>query len=1511
MVQHCFKKITLFLLILLGLLEYVTAQTANKLSKFPEDSIKFFETMDDMLREVRSKEGKELMEEFKTIWYGGVYSTAEREKIYKTCNYFLKKRLDPFPHFSSYLQTIINFKKSDLGQDNYDAWLMNLEKVIEGKSIHKLEEYLNFSGSFFSEKAIYKSNTTKWVVDAKSFIFDYSDKPFLVFPSTNLKCYAKGDSSIIYNTSGIYYPTIDLWEGKNGTIDWVRAGFDKKKVYAELSKYKIDTKSSDYQADTVTFYNHIWFKAPIIGRVNEKVLANADTSNASYPEFVSYEKRYEIPNIIKNVDYQGGFTLKGNKFIGSGDDQKDALLIIYRENKPKVKAYSKSFTIRASRINSNEAHVVIYLEEDSISHPKLDMTILSKERVLSLVRSEEGLSKTPFFNSYHQVEMYFEQVKWKLDEPTMSFGPLEGTITSEALLDSKDFFRQDQFDRLTGIDANNPLSVVLNCSRKNDNAQKLSLKEVSKCFGISESQTKSYLIKLSTLGFLEYHLASDEITLRDKLQHFVFSNAQKSDYDMIQFKSVKSGGVNNALLNLLNNEVRMEGVEFILLSDSQRVFVYPEGQKITLKKNRDFTFTGVINAGGFEYFGKEFEFEYDKFKIKMPQIDSSRIYVNVGQKDDRGREIESMVRSTIENLTGELLIDNPGNKSGIKSIAKYPVFRCTGNSYVYYDKKSIFGGVYNRDRFYFQLKPFEFDSLDNFPLRSLNFEGTLTSSDIFPEFQESISLMNDLSLGFIRKTPEGGFPAYKGKGIYKNDIILSNRGLRGDGTLSYLTSTIESNDFIFFPDSMNTVAKNFEIEERTSGIEVPPVFGQEVKIHWRPYQDFMNASHTDKPIAMYDGSKFTGTLTNGPKGLTGNGMLAFQKAEVESKLHRFKFSEFDADTAEFRLRSDNEGPDNALSFATNNVKAHIDFKAKKGDFVANGGGSFVEFPQNKYIAFMDKFTWYMEEEGIELSATTKIKDEVSGVQLEGSEFISVHPNQDSLRFYSNAARYDVKNHIITAKQVKFINVADAMLYPDSEKVVIHKEAQIQPLTNAQIIANSTNKYHKIYNATINIGGRYKYHGSGSYDYLDENKKSQGIYFADIHVDSSRQTVAKGTVQAADNFTLSPNYEYKGDVILEASKKDLTFDGNGRLNYNCESIPKSWFRFKGEIDPNDIYIPIDSILRNDEKNPIAASIMIKNDSAHIYPRFVSPAKKYSDIEMVHAHGFLYFDKTIQQYKISNMAKLNEIALPGNYVSLNTANCNMYAEGKMNFGVDFGAVKINPVGQANYYTSSDSTSIVAMLLIDYFFNENAMDIMAKKIKKNEGLEGVNSDRTVFERGLQEYVGKETADKLISQLNLYGEFKKFPDSLNKTLFINDVKFRWDGKNRSYKSVGKIGIGNIYKEELNKYVDGQIEIVKKRSGDILFVNLQMDESSWYFFNYTRDIMYTLSSDDDFNKSVKDTKGDKKKLKYGKGKTYTFQMASAKKRNDFLRKFNAESAAVETEDEVDSKKKNKDKGNE
>ena len=91
--------------------------------------------------------------------------------------------------------------------------------------------------------------------------------------------------------------------------------------------------------------------------------------------------------------------------------------------------------------------------------------------------------------------------------------------------------------------------------------------------------------------------------------------------------------------------------------------------------------------------------------IDLNHIDSVQLSVPVQpiKRDMYGNEILTTVRTVIEAVTGDLRIDHPSNKSGIRkdSFPEFPIFRSFEDSYAYYDKNSIYNGVYNRDRFSF------------------------------------------------------------------------------------------------------------------------------------------------------------------------------------------------------------------------------------------------------------------------------------------------------------------------------------------------------------------------------------------------------------------------------------------------------------------------------------------------------------------------------------------------------------------------------------------------------------------------------------------------------------------------------------------------------------------------------------------------------------------------------------------------------------------------------------------
>jgi len=1462
----------------------------------------FFESVE---KREDKKAGEALIEKFTPFWNN--LSESKKDAVISNCNRMIDKKMRPFPQFNTYLKTIINFENARQNEDNFNVFHLVLENLIEKSRGKNYMAFLEFCETLFLDNTLYKSPTTRWTADNSGYEIKYeNDVPYVIYNSLNLTGYANDDSTVINSTKGIYYPLDNKWKGNGGIITWERAGFPRDMVWADIKKYEINLKFSKYEIDSVTFYNKNFFDEPLIGSLNEKVLANVTPDKALYPEFKSYDLRLKIENIFEDINYEGGFSMQGARLFGSGDKDNDAYLTFKREGKPFIKAGAMTFVISKDKISSSNANVTIYLDKDSIYHPSIQLKYIDNKKEVSFLRDKTGLSNSPYFNSFHNVDMYFEALYWNMKEPKIDLRMIKGLGSeSNALFESSNYFSEFRFEKIQALDDINPLIIILNYTLKTK-SKEFTLNEMASYMRISTEQAKIVLINLANMGFLMYDLNYDKIIVKDRLLQYVNSKAGKIDYDVIQFNSSVNEGI-NASINLLNFDLNLNGVERVFLSDSQNVVIYPKYQKLTIKKNRDFAFDGKVNAGLFEYFGKLFTFEYNNFKINMPVVDSLsfRVFDKTKQPDNYGRYPLVRVKSVIQDISGELLIDAPNNKSGIKPFNEYPIFISKKDAFVYYNRSYIQNGVYTKDRFYFHLEPFTIDSLNTFSTEGLEFKGYLASADIFPDIYEPLKVQPDFSLGFVKKTPPEGYPVYKGKGTYHDLINLSNNGLIGHGTLNYLASVSQSDKFIFFPDSMRAFVQDFELAEQTAAVEYPQVTGKDVDEKWLPYQDQMIVSKINNPIEMYNKqSKLNGSVTLSPTELSGKGTMVFSDAEMDSRMFKFKQHFFDADTADFRLKTYDLSE---LAFSTKNYKSHIDFVKRKGEFKSNGGGSKVEFPVNQYICFMDEFDWYMDKEEIELAVDVNdkmknLKDktirELADIDISGSEFISVHPDQDSLRFVSPRAKYNLRNNIIYAEDVKIIKVADAAIFPGDGNVTIYKKAQMETLKNAQILANMVTRFHTMYNANVNIISRKKYQGNAYYDYIDETDAKQLIFFDVVDVDTTVQTYAKGSIRKEKNFTLSPDFDYNGNVTLTASKEFLKFDGATRIKQSCDTTHVNWLKFNAEINPKEIYIPIPENIKDENNTPLFVSLMHSTDT--LYSAFLRPKIKSTDFPIVSAKGFLFFDKSRRQYKVSSMDKLRQFNLPGNYFSLDRDNCFTYSEGKLNLTTGLGRVVFDVYGNIENTIADGKTNIDAFIILDFFFSDNAMKIFTDNLEKYNDLQPVDITGETYGKSLSEVIGIEAADKFISDLNLVGRVRgRFPEELQKTFVLSHVNLTWNPKTKSYQSFGKIGLGNMQKNLINKYINGYVELVQRRGGDVLNIYFELDAGDWYFFSYQNKVMQAWSSHKEFMQIITDVKPQNRKLKSDKGEApYSYYVSSERRVKEFLKKFQTEDEDKGTKDE-------------
>jgi hypothetical protein len=1479
---------------------------SQTIKNFTSDPLKFPEEMETFLTETNKKQGQEIMDGFNKEWAGGKFSSTQQEAIYRTANSMLRKRMKAFPDFANYISTLTGFAETGQSAERFDSWQASLDKLLLLPT-KNFTRYVDICNDLFRTNSLYVSPAVRWYGTSADYKFEFDSVAKIVFPKMDLVCTTKGDSSIIYGTQGIYFPNRERFEGEGGNVNWIRAGWDEKTVRATLSRYAIDVSKAEYVADSVQFYNSTYFNKPLQGKFTDKILANVTAENASYPKFESYTTTFEIKNIVPDVDYVGGFSMIGNRMVGSGTTDEYAKLIFKRDKKPFLVAGSKAFVVRKDKVTSDNASITIFYGKDSIYHPGVEFKYIVADRELALIRGGDGKNQSPCFDSYHNMDLYFDALYWKIDDPIIDMKMISGVGESKAVFESSNFFRKNRFLKLQGLSEVHPMfSVKQYCER---HATKVVYtEELAKEMRMAAPEVRQMLITLSNQGFVTYDPSEDKAVVKDRLNYYLLANSGKTDYDVIQFESVINAKP-NASINLLNFEITMRGVSQIVLSDSQNVIIYPANQEVKIQQNRDFTFAGRVKASRFDFYGKDFNFDYQNFKVNLNNVDSLRLKVEdeTAQPDQYGRQPLVYVRSVLENITGDLLIDFQGNKSGLKPYTEYPIFNSKKDSYVYYDRPFIQEGVYQKDKFYFHLDPFTIDSLDNFSKAGLRFGGEFVSAGIFPDFRDSLSLQPDLSLGLVRTTPETGWPAYGGKGTFTDKVSLSNDGLIGSGKIEYLTSVSHSDRYIFLPDSMNANANDF-VNKKTiyANVEFPDVKAKDVYLHWMPKKDVMYVNKKLDPIDMFEGQAvLTGNLQLKPSGMTGTGLMTFAASELESDHFKYKQNVFDADTSDFRLTSDNT---NALAFSTNNVQSHIDFDKRVGDFKSNGGGSYVKFPLNQYICFIDQFTWFMDNKEIEMSSSSSASQSVadtalSGLNLTGSEFISVEPTQDSLRFKAPHAKYSLRDYLIKADKVALIQTGDASVIPDSGKVVVERYAKMRTLTNARIVANNTTRYHTIYNASVNILGRKRYEGSGDYDYVDESNTRKHFHFEKITVDTTYQTVADADINESEDFYLSPMFGFKGGVRLAASKQHLVFTGYAKPKFACDSVPANWIRFSNEVDPSNVMIPINSAI-TDNGDRLRAGIFQSNDDKGVYAAFLAPKNNPRDSAMIETNGFLYYYKPGNEFRITSKEKMDKPKIPGEYMSLNNQKCIIYSEGKLNFNIDVGQLKMFTAGNATYNWNNDSTKLDLLMALDFYFNDEALKSMADYFGVTASLPPTaDNSRATYEEGLGEFAGKEKAEKMITEMNLYGSFKKIPDELRHTFFFTDIKMRWDKSNRTFKSVGPIGIGSIDKTSVNKFVNGFIEIVHKRSGDAITVYLEPENQTWFYFSYSRGVMQTLSSQSVFNDAINKLKPEKRVNKEKDKPDFEFMLTTDRAVQNFKKKFTAVAAPVEDEEKKEEEK--------
>ncbi|MEZ4825316.1 MAG: hypothetical protein R3C61_03335 [Bacteroidia bacterium] len=485
--------------------------------------------------------------------------------------------------------------------------------------------------------------------------------------------------------------------------------------------------------------------------------------------------------------YEDGNIDEASLYPGQIQKHIKAKMEIQRSDKTVMKIQGEAFILDLEKMVGKDMEAIVYTsDEDSIYHPAMDVVYTAKDSTVTLKKPKRGNFKSiPFTSSYHEYFLYFETIIWDLRTNQLEFTAFIDQENKVSAIESFDYFTKTRFDQFKNILPFNPIGAIYRYATINPN-RPIFAEDILAENGQLAAKTafERSLPSLEGSGFITYNKQSKEIKPLPKLIDWAKAARKKKDFDAIQVISKVDTG-SHAVMNLESMDIQMRGVNFFSLSDSVYVRVVPMEGLVTVQKNRNLKFGGAVASGKINFYSNNeerpsFTFDYESYKIMCDSIDSIRfVLVRNPPPGYEPTPLERALSHTVfEGITGAIHIDDPNNKSGEKDYPYFPVFDSYSNSYLYWERPEIEGGVYKKTKMYFSVDPFVLDSLETFDGNNLRFAGSFFSSEIFPEFRQELQVMDDFTLGFKAMAPPEGYRIYDGNGRFSTKSASTTRACR-------------------------------------------------------------------------------------------------------------------------------------------------------------------------------------------------------------------------------------------------------------------------------------------------------------------------------------------------------------------------------------------------------------------------------------------------------------------------------------------------------------------------------------------------------------------------------------------------------------------------------------------------------------------------------------------------------------------------------------------------------------
>ncbi|MCA0232606.1 MAG: hypothetical protein LCH91_19215 [Bacteroidetes bacterium] len=1513
------KRFTPYFIVFLWLTGLVLHAQVVKLS---DDPAQFIADVQKMMAASGNPTYLKAAKNLETLWLDSRLTQAHQKSIVTLTKRMVAKGYKPTtPHFEHFFNSLYAaFNGTHANPNEVDGYLTTTTQALEAYDTKATLKYFETARNLFENRLIYTSNFNRLYALEGTFSFRFSDanaeliktveaaknsaandgwgavtdtsnavtllpayekKPLpdvsgaiIEFKNTNLVMLTANDSVPILQTSGKLAIREGNWVGMGGKVTWETAGTPD--IFVNLSAYSFNVGLPKLVTDDAKLQYGAKLNAPVEGVFEYESKRRTKGQPSPYPRFISYRNDAQIKGLSKNIMYQGGISLVGQKMTSASLSQSPSTVMVNYNGKLAFKSSSRHFDITDSLITSPIATFTSYMGTDSLHHPGVQ---LSYSEATGTVKTQpasvkSGFHYTPYSDSYHKMYIDAEMLRWNFPKNQIEFLRISGKNVVPISFESFSYFKPERFRAMNEQSGFHPLQMASNYVTK-QKVTSFAPEEVAQFFKRDMNAVRSAFMQLYYDGFLSIDPKNGLFRFTNKGALYVMANNKQTDFDNFKVSSLypANNDIANASIDLKDNVLTIRGVDKFTISDSLKIVASPSDKEIKVLKNRDFRMNGLLVSANFRFNGRDLMFNYDKFFVDLNKIDNITFVPKSAYDKGSNTEVGGDI---VYEKSGRIYLNDPSNKSGGRKNSVFPRLHVPEGMTVYFDQPDRGNFKYDR-KVFFKIPSLDYDSLG---LQDIVFIGTFNSNGIFPTFQAELRSMPDNSLGFNYTPPATGYKVYGTNTVVKftKELVMDKQGLRSQGEITHLSARIPTESLLFMSDSLIANGAQAEVKEATIGkAYFPKVDLRNFTLRWTPKADSMSLTTKGNTFNFYNGTtKLDGRIVLRSTGLYGKGLLRRDDSELTSQDIKFNKEGFFAGESQYKIIS----ATNATRPVLLGSNVDVDFNLVKGLVGISTSKNtlenpLMEFPFASYQTSINRAQWNIN------AKTIAMKGDVAT-----STFTSTAPEQAGLTFNGSSALYEIEKMTLNIGGVPFIKSADAKVLPDKGLVVIHRNGEMTPFKNARLVLDTLNEYHRLKNGNIKIESRTKFTGDATYLYTTVSNDTIPVKMGNFGLrqgvaassgsnrtapskEKTSYTVAKAEIVELDNFVAAPRLQYKGAMTMLAPEPNLQFDGYVKpILKKRPDLVASWIPFK-ETPTKDVALKVTPALKNEADMPISVGLHYRAGTDGLYPTFLSGKEARNDQIIFEAYGLLRFDDKLKAFRVTPETKTaDELVDEENAYTFNDTKGTITYSGKISLINDRSTKEAEQLfmisGGVQANIDSSTYRFNTLMSLNFPANREIITKAAENLVQTN-LDEQNSDpaEPSIERlgnKLAALIGRKATDGYISRsAAAYKPLFDASPKFNSTLVLSNVNLRWSAPQNAFYSVGKIGVSNLGNTDINAELEGMVEIRKNARGDEVSIYIEASEDVWYYFDWQQDKLAMVSSVQEINDLISVKSKDKK----------------------------------------------------